>query len=68
MLHTCIIFHSCCVAFCDDVTTTTISLGLGYYRRARMLHEGAKAVVERHNGQLPSDLETLLKLPGESAK
>ena len=38
--------------------------GLGYYRRARMLHAGAKYVVENHDGKLPSDRESLLKIPG----
>ena len=27
--------------------------GLGYYRRARALHAGARAVVERHGGRIP---------------
>lgn len=38
--------------------------GLGYYRRARALHEGAVAVMERHNGRLPDDAEALRALPG----
>ncbi len=38
--------------------------GLGYYRRARMLHAGAKAVCERHGGEVPSDLAALRELPG----
>lgn len=38
--------------------------GLGYYRRARMLHDGAKYVVEKFNGTLPSQAEALLKIPG----
>ncbi len=38
--------------------------GLGYYRRARMLHACAKAVVEPHNGVIPSDVESLMALPG----
>ena len=29
--------------------------GLGYYRRARLLHAGARAVVERHSGEVPGD-------------
>ncbi|HEY6881595.1 MAG TPA: A/G-specific adenine glycosylase, partial [Polyangiales bacterium] len=29
--------------------------GLGYYRRARLLHEGARAVVRDHGGELPRD-------------
>lgn len=38
--------------------------GLGYYSRARRLHAGARAVVERHAGKLPSDRASLLALPG----
>lgn len=38
--------------------------GLGYYRRARMLREGAAAVVQRFNGVLPSTLAELLTIPG----
>tara|TARA_R110002072_G_scaffold42064_9_gene117855 strand:- start:152326 stop:153366 length:1041 start_codon:yes stop_codon:yes gene_type:complete len=38
--------------------------GLGYYRRARMLHACAKAIVEEHNAQVPEDVKTLQTLPG----
>jgi len=38
--------------------------GLGYYARARNLHKGAQAVVAEHGGQVPSDPQTLLGLPG----
>jgi A/G-specific adenine glycosylase len=38
--------------------------GLGYYRRARMLRESAKAVIERHGGEFPADSAALLALPG----
>jgi A/G-specific adenine glycosylase len=37
---------------------------LGYPRRALRLHECAGALVDRHAGQVPSDLESLLALPG----
>jgi len=37
---------------------------LGYPRRAMRLHACAVALVERHDGQVPSDLEQLLALPG----
>jgi A/G-specific adenine glycosylase len=39
--------------------------GLGYYRRARLLHEAARAVVAR--GGWPRDLEGLRALPGIGA-
>jgi len=38
--------------------------GLGYYRRARMLHQAAQAVVSDHAGTIPTTAATLLKLPG----
>jgi A/G-specific adenine glycosylase len=38
--------------------------GLGYYARARNLHACARAVVERHGGIFPNDLEALRALPG----
>jgi A/G-specific adenine glycosylase len=38
--------------------------GLGYYRRARMLHAAAKVVVEKHGGALPGTLEDLRALDG----
>ncbi len=38
--------------------------GLGYYSRARNLQAGARAVVERHGGQVPGDLDALRALPG----
>jgi A/G-specific adenine glycosylase len=38
--------------------------GLGSYRRARMLHACAKAVVEQHDGVIPSDVNDLMALPG----
>jgi A/G-specific adenine glycosylase len=38
--------------------------GLGYYSRARRLLAGARAVSERHAGELPRDVSALLELPG----
>lgn len=38
--------------------------GLGYYRRARMLHAAAKVVVERHGGRFPRTADVLRSLPG----
>ncbi|WP_127498675.1 A/G-specific adenine glycosylase [Actinoplanes solisilvae] len=37
---------------------------LGYPRRAMRLHAAAVAMVERHDGRVPSDLDQLLALPG----
>ena len=37
---------------------------LGYPRRAMRLHACAVAMVERHDGEVPADLDQLLALPG----
>lgn len=38
--------------------------GLGYYSRARNLHQAAKLVVHEHRGKLPMTVEELMGLPG----
>jgi A/G-specific adenine glycosylase len=38
--------------------------GLGYNRRALALREAARAIVERHGGVVPADLDALRALPG----
>ncbi len=38
--------------------------GLGYYSRARNLHEGAREVHRSYGGQLPSDAKELAKIKG----
>ncbi len=38
--------------------------GLGYYTRAKKVHECAKVVVDQYGGEFPADRETLLTLPG----
>ncbi len=38
--------------------------GLGYYRRARMLHRAAQEVMAEYGGVLPENFEVLRKLPG----
>ncbi len=38
--------------------------GMGYYTRARKIHECAKVLVARYHGQLPHNRDALLKLPG----
>ena len=38
--------------------------GLGYYARARNLHEAARQVMARHQGRFPDSLEALQTLPG----
>jgi A/G-specific adenine glycosylase len=41
--------------------------GLGYYRRARFLHQGAQYAVAHRGGELPGTVEELLKVPGIGA-
>jgi A/G-specific adenine glycosylase len=52
------------LADADEESVLGMWSGLGYYRRARMLHACAKAIVERHDGVIPSGVDELLALPG----
>src|SRR5690606_35111893 len=38
--------------------------GLGYYRRARLLHAGVREVVARYGGAVPEDAAARRSLPG----
>lgn len=38
--------------------------GLGYYRRARMLHQCAREIVAQHGSRFPQTAEALRELPG----
>ncbi len=38
--------------------------GLGYYTRAKKMHECAKVLMQLYDGQFPDNREALLKLPG----
>jgi len=46
----------------EDVNS--IWAGLGYYRRARMLHDGARFVMDKYNGIVPDEVSKLLEIPG----
>jgi A/G-specific adenine glycosylase len=46
----------------DDVLA--VWSGLGYYRRARMLHQTAQQITEKQGGSFPRNSEALLVLPG----
>lgn len=52
------------LAAADDEPLLKAWEGLGYYRRARMLRETARAVIAEHDGKFPHELDALLKLPG----
>jgi A/G-specific adenine glycosylase len=54
--------HSLAESDLDEVLT--LWAGLGYYRRARFLHQGASVILNDHNGIFPSTLDEVLALPG----
>ncbi|HZQ62785.1 MAG TPA: A/G-specific adenine glycosylase [Casimicrobiaceae bacterium] len=53
---------SLAAASLDDVMR--LWSGLGYYRRARHLHEAARIIVREHHGVFPRDVEAIAALPG----
>ena len=52
------------LAAADEEAVLAAWSGLGYYRRARNLHAGARDVVARFDGRLPDDPDELRTLPG----
>jgi A/G-specific adenine glycosylase len=38
--------------------------GLGYYRRARYLHQAARQIMHEHGGSFPQDPQAVARLPG----
>merc|ERR1712091_686904 len=52
------------LAAAEEEEVTRAWAGLGYYRRARFLHKGARHVVERLGGALPSGVAELKEIPG----
>ncbi len=38
--------------------------GLGYYRRARFIHQAAQRIMHDHDGAFPSEFEAIMALPG----
>lgn len=52
------------LAAADEDRVLALWSGLGYYRRARFLHQAAGICVERHEGELPRDFDALAALPG----
>jgi A/G-specific adenine glycosylase len=55
------------LALAPEADVLALWSGLGYYRRARMLHRTAKLVVEEHGGALPTTALDLRRLPGIGA-
>jgi len=52
------------LARADRARVMALWAGLGYYRRARHLHEAAGIVVREHDGRVPSDPRAFGSLPG----
>ncbi len=52
------------LAKASEARVLTLWSGLGYYRRARLLHQAAKVVVGDLGGVIPREAESLRKLPG----
>lgn len=52
------------LAEADEDTVLALWSGLGYYRRARFLHQAAQICVAQHGGELPCDFTALKALPG----
>src|SRR5712692_7118076 len=52
------------LAAARESSVLTAWSGLGYYRRARMLHAAAKKLVRDREGKFPTTVEELRELPG----
>lgn len=52
------------LAAADEEAVLRLWEGLGYYRRARQLHQAAKKIVADHSGEFPRDYDAVRQLPG----
>lgn len=52
------------LATVDEQAVLRLWEGLGYYRRARQLHQAAQVLVREHGGAFPRDREAVDRLPG----
>jgi A/G-specific adenine glycosylase len=48
----------------DEKKVLKLWEGLGYYSRARNIHESAKVIVSKHQGNFPTDFDAILSLKG----
>jgi len=55
------------LAYAAEADVLALWSGLGYYRRARMMHKAAKTVVHDHGGVMPLNSTALRELPGIGA-
>jgi A/G-specific adenine glycosylase len=52
------------LARADEHEVLRLWEGLGYYRRARQLHQAARIIAAEHGGRFPQDPQVLGRLPG----
>jgi A/G-specific adenine glycosylase len=52
------------LAAAEEETVLRLWEGLGYYSRARNLHQAAREVMHRYRGRLPANVDQLQTLPG----
>jgi A/G-specific adenine glycosylase len=52
------------LAAADEDAVMSAWSGLGYYRRARLLHAGVREIVARYGGAVPEDADARRALPG----
>ncbi len=52
------------LAAADEQSVLRAWEGLGYYRRARQLHQAAGTIVRQHAGEFPTRIEEVRTLPG----
>jgi A/G-specific adenine glycosylase len=57
--------HSLAQATQEQVLTEV--QGLGYYRRFRLLHQGAQYILEKHHGGFPNQYKDVINIPGVGA-
>ena len=57
----------CSLAAAEEDEVLRLWEGLGYYRRARQLHETAKIISLEHGGEFPRDPDVVRRLPGMGA-
>jgi A/G-specific adenine glycosylase len=55
------------LALAPEADVLALWSGLGYYRRARMMHKAAQFVADHHQGNLPASSAELRLLPGIGA-
>ncbi len=52
------------LAAAREASVLAVWSGLGYYRRARMMHRAAREIVSKHDGKFPATAAGLRELPG----